>query len=193
MLSLSLNAQDAYRPHFGDKIPAAYTTPQKPVMHSGAVPAIPASAYYEDEGQVSDSAYFASVLEEEADTTNITPGDTLNMKLARNAVAADTLVASYMRGIYAADYSYRARKSGKRAVIIATLAGTPALGIIPAVICSAKAPAIKHLNIDRKHLNNPAYVNGYRYEAHYIKQKAIWGNYITSTVVWVGLAHFILL
>lgn len=193
LLSCAVNAQDAYAPHFGNKIPAAYNIAFTQVKHLDVVPSIPASAYYEDEGQVSDSAYYASILEEEADTTDVEPGDTLNMKLARNAVAADTLVASYFRGIYAADGNYTARKSGKRMILLTTLVGTPALSIIPAVLCTATAPSVRHLNIDKAHLSNPAYVKGYRYEAKYIKQKAVWGNYITGTVIWVGLAHFILL
>jgi hypothetical protein len=118
--------------------------------------------------------------------------DTLNKIMAMNATLVDSIVSSYFKGIDDADKRYNAHKSGKRAIFFTSLVGGPVTSLIPAIVTSSKAPAPANMHIDDYiMIHDLAYIKGYKYESHCIKKKAIWGNYIAGSVVWVAIVLFL--
>ncbi|HWY98239.1 MAG TPA: hypothetical protein VNY36_04040 [Bacteroidia bacterium] len=120
--------------------------------------------------------------------------DTLNMLSKVNKATADSMTNFYYLGGHDADNNYTAKKSGKRVVFFTSLIGSPIIGLIPAIISSATYPSVRNLKIrDKNLLHNKAYMKGYRDEAHDIKKRAVWGNYLAGSVVWIAIANIILL
>jgi len=116
-----------------------------------------------------------------------------NINAKANKAKAHVLIHDYFAGVDAADTTYKAKNSGKRVVFFSTLVGSPVLGIIPALLCSAKTPNTDQFTIKNRDLvSNTAFMKGYRHEARKIKRRAIWGNYIAASTLWIGIAQFIL-
>jgi hypothetical protein len=110
-----------------------------------------------------------------------------------NEQKAKAMVNAYFQGIDDADDHYTAKKSGKGLIIATTIIGTPLLGLIPAIACSAKTPGNKNLNIPKSSVvGNDAYIRGYRSEAHYIKKHNTWPCYVLAGILWAGVAGLIL-
>lgn len=61
-------------------------------------------------------------------------------------------------------------------------------GLIPAIACSAKAPAMENLGYRDQHLiENASYFNGYTLKAHEIKKKKVWGGFAIGSGIFIGL------
>lgn len=124
----------------------------------------------------------------------VSQADTINPEIRFNKLRIDSITRFYYQGIHDADNNYQAKRSGKRAIFFASLIGTPVLSIIPTIISSATCPKIKNLNItDTKMLNNPAYMKGYKDQAHHIKKRTVWGNYLVASFTWLAFANVLLL
>ena len=120
--------------------------------------------------------------------------DTLNPAFAANEAKVDSIMSFYFRGTDDADYSYTGKKSGKWIIFGTSIIGTPVLGIIPAIISSSVCPSKRNLNLPDEALShNPAYLKGYKDEAHDIKKKAIWGGFISGSGIWVAIANIVLI
>jgi len=120
--------------------------------------------------------------------------DTLNPEIKFNKSRIDSMTKFYYQGTHDADNNYHAQHSGKRAIFFTSLIGTPLLGIIPAIVSSSTRPKLQNLNIkDASLLNNPAYMKGYKDEAHDIKKRLVWGNYVAASVTWLAVANILLL
>jgi len=117
----------------------------------------------------------------------------INMNAISTKAAVNALTDDYFSGSNAADSNYTAKRSGKRAVLITTLIGTPVLGVIPALICSVSPVKDKELHIaDISLKHSTAYLKGYKHEAQCIKKRAIWGNYLIGSTVWVGVVQLLI-
>ena len=120
--------------------------------------------------------------------------DTLDEAIAIGNAKVASIVNDYFRGTQDADGNYTAKKSGRRSIFFASLIGTPVLAIVPAIISSSTPPNVRNLHIANDSLlQNTAYMRGYRDEDHDIKKRAVWGNYLAGSVIWVGLVNLLLL
>ena len=120
--------------------------------------------------------------------------DTINPEIKFNKLRIDSITKFYYQGMHDADNNYNAKRSGKRAIFFTALIGTPVLGIIPTIVSSSTRPKLKNLNIkDASLLTNPAYMKGYKDEAHQIKKRLVWGNYVAASVTWLAIANIVLL
>lgn len=64
-------------------------------------------------------------------------------------------------------------------------------GLIPAIACSTKPPAMKNLGYrDQQLMENASYYNGYIQKAHQIKKKKVWGGFAIGTGFIIGLVIF---
>jgi hypothetical protein len=116
--------------------------------------------------------------------------DTLNPAFAVNQAKIDSIQSLYFRGTDDADNSYTAKKSGKWIVLGTSIIGTPVLGLIPAVIFSSVCPSARNLHMPDEALShNPAYVKGYKDEAHDIKKRAVWGHYLAGSAIWLAVMN----
>jgi hypothetical protein len=62
-------------------------------------------------------------------------------------------------------------------------------GLIPAIACSAKPPAMENLGFNNRHLmENSNYYNGYVNEAHKIKKKKVWGGFAVGSGLFFAFA-----
>jgi hypothetical protein len=135
----------------------------------------------------------STVITKAAYSSDVNKTTYSNINAKANKAKAHVLVHDYFAGADAADTTYKAKNSGKRVVFFATLVGSPVLGLIPALMCSAKTPNIDQFAIKNRDLvSNTAFMKGYRHEARKIKRRAIWGNYIAASTLWIGIAQFIL-
>jgi hypothetical protein len=113
--------------------------------------------------------------------------------IPNNENKAQAIVDSYFKGIDDADSNYKAKKSGKNAILLSTLIGGPLVGIIPTVAVSAVAPNNTNLNIPGSGLvTNDSYMRGYKKEAHYIKKHNTWPYFILASVVWVAAVNLVM-
>ncbi|HXP52813.1 MAG TPA: hypothetical protein VN922_22895 [Bacteroidia bacterium] len=120
--------------------------------------------------------------------------DTLNEAISISNAKVINIVNDYYRGTQDADGGYTAKKSGRRSIFFASLIGTPVLAIIPAIISASTIPKVRNLHIANDSLlHNAAYMRGYKDEAHDIKKKAVWGNYLAGSVIWIGVVNLLLL
>ena len=120
--------------------------------------------------------------------------DTINEAIAMSNAKVVSIVNDYYRGTQDADGGYTAKKSGRRSIFFASLIGTPVLAIIPAIISASTIPKLRNLHIANDSLlYNAAYMRGYKDEAHDIKKKAVWGNYLAGSVIWIGVVNLLLL
>lgn len=61
-------------------------------------------------------------------------------------------------------------------------------GLIPAIACSSKAPAMENLGYrDQQLMENASYYNGYTLKAHEIKKKKVWGGFAIGSGIFIGL------
>jgi|SRR6185312_5973917 len=120
-------------------------------------------------------------------------GKSLNIMASAGKIKAQAMIHDFYSGMDDADTNYTRKKSGRVFVMVATLIGTPVLGVIPTAICSMVTPSKKHLGIRNGAPNNEAYLKGYCYEAHYIKKRTLWKNYIISSTMWAGVAQLVIL
>lgn len=62
-------------------------------------------------------------------------------------------------------------------------------GLIPAIACSAKPPAMENLGYNNRQLmEHPGYYNGYVSEAHKIKKKKVWGGFAIGSGLFFAFA-----
>lgn len=112
--------------------------------------------------------------------------------IPNNEDKARAMVNDYFRGVDDADDNYKAKKSGKGAIITSTLIGGPIVGIIPTIVCSAAVPNNKNLNVPHSaNVTNSAYMRGFRNEAHYIKRHNTWPRFVLASVVWLAIINII--
>ena len=116
-----------------------------------------------------------------------------NTTARSNRTKAYLLAHNYFNGADDADSTYTAKQSGKRVVFFSAIIGSPVLGVIPALICIAKPPVIDRFALRNRGLaSNTAFMKGYIYEARQINKKAIWGNYIAGSTIWIGAIQFLI-
>jgi len=61
-------------------------------------------------------------------------------------------------------------------------------GLIPAIACSSKPPAMKNLGYrDQKLMENASYYDGYTRKAHEIKKNKVWGGFAIGSGFIIGL------
>lgn len=118
---------------------------------------------------------------------------TAPMFIPNNEDRARAMVTDYFRGVDDADDNYKAKKSGKTAIMASTLLGGPIAGIIPTIVCSATVPNNKNLNVPHSaNITNDAYMKGYRNEAHYIKRHNTWPRFILASVAWLAAINILI-
>jgi hypothetical protein len=118
---------------------------------------------------------------------------TLNLLADQNEAIANNMVNSYFDGIDDADSMYRVSKSIKSGTFLATITASPLITVFPLAIASMISPSMKNLHIDPSKLNNAAYVKGYKYQAHYIKKRKLWGCFVEGGTPWCILMGFLIL
>lgn len=117
--------------------------------------------------------------------------DTLNFIAQQNKMVTDSMVNSYFDGIDDADSTYRVSKSVKSGTFLLTIIVSPMVTVLPVAVASAIYPSTKHLHVDANKLRNAAYMKGYKYEAHFIKKRKLWGCYFEGGTPWCVLASFL--
>ena len=61
-------------------------------------------------------------------------------------------------------------------------------GLIPAIACSSKPPAMKNLGYrDQQLMENASYFDGYTRKAHEIKKNKVWGGFAIGSGFIIGL------
>jgi hypothetical protein len=102
----------------------------------------------------------------------------------------DSIMAE--RGKADAKKFYKKYKNPESWTITTTFLASPAVGLIPAIMCSATPPNEKNLNCPYPDLlNTPAYGNAYREKAHKIKAGKTWIGYGIGTAICVAFVVFI--
>jgi hypothetical protein len=82
----------------------------------------------------------------------------------------------YYAGVADAKKYYKGYKAAGTGTLVSALAFP--FNLIPAIACSATVPNEQNLGYpDTKLMQNPAYNNGYKNQAHKIKQNKVWKNY----------------
>lgn len=122
-----------------------------------------------------------------------TMADTLNFVAQQNEAIAGNMVNSYFQGIDDADSAYSIKKSSKAGIVLATIICTPILSFFPVAISSVISPSVKRLHADVSKFKNAAYRKGYRYQAHYIKKRQLWGSYVEGGTPWCIVMGFLTL
>jgi hypothetical protein len=118
---------------------------------------------------------------------------TLNLLASQNETIVDSIVNSYFDGVNDADSEYKVNKSIKAGAFLMTIVASPLISVFPVAISSIVHPSGKHLHVDAVKLNNPAYMKGYVYQAHYIKKRQLWGAFLEGGTPWCILSAFLLL
>ncbi len=127
--------------------------------------------------------YFSEKHEERKETNGIAKTDTISH-------SDDSMMAA--RGTADAKKFYKKYKNPQSWTTTAAFLGSPAIGLFPAVICSATPPNEKNLNCPYPDLlNTPAYGNAYREKAHKIKAGKTWIGYGIGTAIFIAIAVFI--
>jgi len=90
-----------------------------------------------------------------------------------------------------ANMNYNHSSGSGTGTFVATLLGTPVIGLFVALGISATPPPDKKLNPPNKSLfKNKTYYDAYRKEAHKIKQRRVWAGFgigVAADVVLVGI------
>jgi hypothetical protein len=77
---------------------------------------------------------------------------------------------------------YKGKNSGGGGTFITSLLFTPAIGLIPAILCSSIPPRGSNLEIPvSEYMNNEFYLNGYQQSAHKLKRKQVWLGFVSGT------------
>jgi hypothetical protein len=119
--------------------------------------------------------------------------DTLNMIEQQNENLVDSMVNSYFRGINFADSTYKIKKLYTSGASLLTILATPLVSVFPVAISSAIFPSVKHLQTNVANLNDKSFVKGYRYEAHYLKKRKLWGSFMVGGTPWCIVMGFLML
>jgi CheY-like chemotaxis protein len=90
----------------------------------------------------------------------------------------------YLMGYNDAIKNYKGYKSAATLTFLASLY-SPIIGLVPAIVCSAKPPEYQSLSLSNfASLNNVDYRNGYIHKAKRIKQQKVWKNWLIPTSIW---------
>jgi hypothetical protein len=109
-------------------------------------------------------------------------------KLESEKSAKQAEIASKMKtqGKNDSKTNYKGKKSGATCTAVTTLIFSPAVGIIPAIVCASKEPKDKNLNYPSDELmKNKDYKEEYIKNAHKTKKKKVWISYATSSAAWI--------
>ena len=107
---------------------------------------------------------------------------------------SDTVVGdAYQAGVKDAQKYYRDYKtSGSGTLIVGLL--SPVAGLAPAIACASTPPKNRNLAYPNPDfMQNPAYAEGYRYQAKHTKQNKVWTNWGIGLGVNVALALLLLI
>lgn len=108
-----------------------------------------------------------------------------------NAVyPSDSMILSnrdyFSNGYNDAKINYKGYKSAATLTFVTSLY-SPFIGLIPAIICSAKAPEYQSLSSNYNVLmSNSDYRDGYFQKAKKIKQQKVWKNWLIPTSIWTA-------
>ena len=90
-----------------------------------------------------------------------------------------------MKGKHDAKMSYYGRNSGAGWTAVATIIGSPVIGLIPAVACASSTPRERNLNFENTKLkNDPIYYNAYVKQARKTKAASVLAGYVIGTAAW---------
>lgn len=119
--------------------------------------------------------------------------DTLIRSTHQNRDMAYKMVESYFQGVQDANSNFNVKKGHRAGVLVVTAVCSPLLTAIPVAIASGIAPSSKNLHVNPSKLNNASYMRGYKYQAHAIKKKELWGSFVGGGTPWCIVAGFLLL
>ncbi len=117
------------------------------------------------------------------------PNGTKDFFSDSNSIAStDSLINKdqdfYLMGYNDAIKNYKGYKSAATLTFLASLY-SPIIGLVPAIVCSAKPPEYQTLSLSSfASLNNVDYRNGYIHKAKRIKQQKVWKNWLIPTSIW---------
>ena len=126
--------------------------------------------------------YKQSKISDEQQST-VTPKTRLNS----NATEIEQLSNAELRmkGKHDAKMSYYGRNSGAGWTAVATIIGSPVVGLIPAVTCASSTPRERNLNFENTKLkNDPIYYNAYVKQARKTKAVSVLAGYVIGTAAW---------
>ncbi len=113
-------------------------------------------------------------------------------KFYSNEEEASEMVNSYFRGVFHADESYLTKRLDNGLIIVTTLIGTPALGLIPLFAFTTKT-SNKNTECTANNATeiNRAFTRGYLNETYRIRKRDNWGCYIIISVIWFCIVGFL--
>jgi len=103
---------------------------------------------------------------------------------------SDTIILSnqdyFSNGYNDAKINYKGYKTAATLTFVTSLY-SPFIGLIPAIICSAKAPEYQSLSSNYNVLmSNSDYRDGYFQKAKKIKLQKVWKNWLIPTSIWTA-------
>ena len=113
----------------------------------------------------------------------------VKLKTELNSDATETAILSKaelsMKGTLDAKINYIGRGSGAVWTAVATIIGSPVIGLIPAVACASSTPRERNLNFENTKLkNDPIYYNAYVKQARKTKAVSVLAGYVIGTAAW---------
>ena len=94
-------------------------------------------------------------------------------------------VELYEQGVVDAIKFYEPTRCGSGGTIATCIVLSPLFGLIPAIACSATPPSdTRFIMPNRKLAENDIYRNGYRKQAHKMKQRQIWKSFAFATIAY---------